>query len=376
VTDHSSDSSFLRGNFRSLPFFNPTTILEHEVGQRVHRMDLNECPYPPSPKVIAAIAEAAVGLNRYPDGTCPLLAERLSERLAVPAANICWGAGSTQLLTTIAQVSVGEGEQIVAPGLIWRRFAGVFQSVAAEVIEVGNFDDGAIDVEGLISAIGNQTRLVIVLTPNNPTGMMLDRRSIERVVSGTPDNVLLFIDEAYHEFAIHAGGADALELVRNRKGPWVVTRTFSKAYALAGLRLGYAICSSEELANAIRLATSTFNVTAVSEAAALAALDDPDHTQMILDDNARERDRLVEGMRDLGLAPLPSVTNFIAVDVGLPANAVVARMRERAIRIATLGYESRGTFIRVSTGLAEDTDAFLEALAQILQSEGDNSASA
>ena len=361
-----ADHNPLRSNFQAQPFWNPTHIYPHEVGQSIHRMDLNECPFPPSPKVIAAIAEAASELNRYPDGTCPILTQHLSSKLDVPAERICYGAGSTQLLTSIAEISVGPGQQLLSPELIWRRFAGVFDVVDADHISVPNKPDAAIDVDALLSGVGNDTRLMVVLTPNNPTGIMLSSEELQRLAVETPDNVLLFVDEAYFEFAVHAGGPDALEVLRARRGPWVVTRTFSKAYALAGLRLGYALCSSEEMANALRLITSTFNLVGVAEAAVLAALDDPDYTRKILDANATERTRIMKGLTEMGLEPMNSVTNFIGVDVGKPAGAVVQAMRERGVRIATFGYASAGTCIRVSTGFPEDTDAFLRILPDVL----------
>ena len=156
----------------------------------------------------------------------------LSQRLDVPAEHICYGGGSTQLLTSIAEISVAPGEQLLSPELIWRRFSGVFNVVAADHLSVPNREDGAIDVEPLLAAIGKNTRLLVVLTPNNPTGMMLSQAELIRLSEQTPDNVLLFVDEAYFEFAVHAGGADALEVLKRRKGPWVVTRTFSKACLL------------------------------------------------------------------------------------------------------------------------------------------------
>ena len=367
-SDGVSPSVHLRPNFRAQPFWNPTHIPAHEVGATIHRMDLNECAYPPSDNVIQAIAEAAAGLNRYPDGTCPRLTETLAERLDVPAEHLCYGSGSTQLLTAIAAISVSPGEQLLSPELIWRRFAGVFDVVAADHVSVPNRADGGIDVDALLGAVGNQTRLMVVLTPNNPTGMMMTADELERVCLNTPDSVMLFVDEAYFEFARYAGGPDALEILRERRGPWVVTRTFSKAFALAGLRLGYAICSSEEIANALRLITSTFNLTGVAEAAALAALDDVDYTQMILETTAVERDRIIAGLQAHGYSPMPSVTNFVGVDVGQNAGAVVAKMREERVRIATFGYASAGTCIRVSTGTPEDTDAFLDALPRVMAS--------
>ena len=356
----------LRSNFRNQPFWNPTLIKPGEHGVKVHRMDLNECPHPPSPSVIQAIGQAAAGLNRYPDGTCPSLTERLSHDLKVPVEHICYGSGSTQLLTSIAQICVGPGQQLVAPSLIWRRFAGVFDVVDADLRVVENDADGAIDIDQMIASVGNDTRLMVVLTPNNPTGLMLTRDELVRLRDEVPENVLLFIDEAYFEFARYEGGPDAVEVMKARRGPWVVTRTFSKAYALAGLRLGYAICSSHEMANALRLVTSTFNLVGVAEAAALAALDDPDYTQMILETNARERARLVEGLEGMGLEVMPSVTNFIGVDVGQPSGPIVAALRERRVRVATFGYEASGNYIRISTGFAEDTDACLAALQEVL----------
>ena len=357
----------LRENFRAQPFWNPTKVHEHERDVLVHQMDLNECPYPPSDKVIAAIAAAASNLNRYPDGTCPQLTEHLSHSTGVPVENICWGAGSTQLLTAAAQIAVDSKDELVVPGIVWRRFAGVFQALDADVVEVANQADGSIDVDGLLGAIGNRTRLVVVLTPNNPTGLMLSGEELHALATGVPENVLLFIDEAYHEFAIFAGGADPLPILQeHRQGPWVVTRTFSKAYALAGLRLGYVLASSEEIANAIRLTTSTFNLAGVAEAAALAALDDPGYTRMILERNAEESTRIKQGLKRMGLDVMDSVTNFISFDAKRPAGELVHQLRARRIRVATWGYEAHGTWMRVSTGLPEDTDALLAALEDIL----------
>ena len=367
MANRSGPEDCLRENYRDVGFWNPTTVLPHEVGQTMHRMDLNECAYPPSPRVVEAIQEAAGGLNRYPDGTCPALTARLAERLDVAPRQICYGAGSTQLLTAITEIAVRPKDNLVAPELLWQRFKGVFRATDADVTRVPNKPNGAIDVDGMISAIGNRTRLSIVLTPNNPTGLMLDADEIRKICQKTPDNVLLFIDEAYHEFAVHAGGANALEIVKDRRGPWIVTRTFSKAYALAGLRLGYAICSSEEIANALRLGTSTFNVSGIAEAAAMAALDDPGYTQFILDRNTEEMDRIKSTCRDMKLDYMDSVTNFIVIDIGVPAAPVVDAMRQRSIRISTPGDETRPTSIRVSTGTSEDTDAFLAALEEILK---------
>ncbi len=362
-----SGAIYLRPHLRGLDTWNPTATSAGEHLEKVRRMDLNECPYPPSPKVEAAIAGVVQRLNRYADGACPELAARISAATSVPSPNICFGPGSTQLLKCIIEVAIGPGANLVSPSLLWHRFHGIFESLEADATLVPNRADGGIDVERLTAAIGNNTRMAVVITPNNPTGMMLSEAELLHVIRNTPDNVLLFIDEAYYEFAIHAGGPDALKLLQaHRKGPWIVSRTFSKAYALAGLRLGYAMCSSQEIANAVRLMSSTFVVSAFAEAAALGALDDPDYSRFIVEDTARERARIIAGFEALGCKTMKSVTNFVSADIGRSGAEMVAAMRARGIRIARWSYPDYANYIRVSMGTSEDTDAFLETLEDLL----------
>ena len=366
MPDSGTSTPYIRANLRDMPAWNPTATLASERTGKIHRMDLNECPYPPSPRVVAAMREHADKVNRYPDGGLPRLTGRISESSGVPVSSIAWGTGSTELLSNAVRISVAPGDQLVAPTLLWRRFEGVFRIVDADVRHVDNKPDGGLDVAALAEAVDETTKMLVCVTPNNPTGMALDAGEIAEIVERTPDHVLLYIDEAYHEFAVHAGGADALALIKRRKGPWLITRTFSKAYALAGARLGYALCSEDAIANALKAVTSTFNVSAFCEVGALAALDDPDYTRFLLDRNAEQRARLAEGMRALQLAPLPSVTNFVSVRLPRDGAEVAAEMRARGIRIATWGEPGYEDYIRVSIGLPEDTEAFLAALREIL----------
>ena len=366
MADGGNTANYIRANLRDMAPWNPTATIPSERTGRIHRMDLNECPYPPSPSVVAAMRDFADKVNRYPDGGLPQLSARISERTGVPTSSIAWGTGSTELLSNVVRIAVAPGDRLVAPTPLWRRFEGVFRIVDADVRHVDNRPDGGLDVAALIAAADASTRILVCVTPNNPTGMGLTAEEIADIVERTPDHVLLYIDEAYHEFAVHAGGPDALEIIKRRKGPWLITRTFSKAYALAGARLGYALCSEDAIANALKAVTSTFNVSAFGEVAALAALDDPDYTAFILEKNAEQRARLTDGMRALQLAPLPSVTNFVSVRLPKDGGEVQAAMRARGIRIATWGEPGYEDYIRVSIGLPEDTEAFLAALQEIL----------
>jgi histidinol-phosphate aminotransferase len=357
---------YLRPNFQNVPFWNPTKIFDNEIGKNIHRMDLNECPYPPSPRVVEAIKTSANILNRYPDGTCPELTPIIAKDLGIPEDTITWGGGSTQLLTSIAEISIAPGQNLIAPHLVWKRFQGIYKITDANVTSVPNKKSGGIDVKAMTEAIGNDTRLVICVTPNNPTGLMLSEEEIRYISDNTPDNVLLFMDEAYHEFAVHAGGPDALKILKDRKGPWVITRTFSKAYALAGLRLGYAICSSLEIVNAIRLVASTFSLNGLSEIAAIAAWNDTEYTRFILDNNATERSRVIKGLQDMGFEPMNSVTNFVTCDIKRSATDIVQAMRERSVRISTIGDGEFKNYIRLSMGTPEDTNAFLKNFSEVL----------
>jgi histidinol-phosphate aminotransferase len=195
---------------------------------------------------------------------------------------------------------------------------------------------------------------------------MMGEAALQRIVTAVPDTVLLVIDEAYHEFARRAGGPDVLAALRRRRGPWVVLRTFSKAYGLAGARIGYALCGAPEVADALRKVKLQFNVTAPSQAAALAALRDEAYLKTTLDAIAAERTRLAAGIAAAGLSPLPSAANFVSVKLAIPAADAAEEFRRRGILIRDWRDPEHLNEIRITIGLPEDTNAVLAALREIL----------
>jgi histidinol-phosphate aminotransferase len=207
---------------------------------------------------------------------------------------------------------------------------------------------------------------VFCCNPNNPTGAFFHDADLERLAAGVPEHALLVVDEAYGEFARPLGAPDTLALLAKRRGPWVVTRTFSKAYALAGLRLGYGLCSDRALADGMARGRTTFNVSDLALAAAEAALADQAHVERLLATCAAGRAQLDQGLRRLGLAPLPSATNFVAVDLRRPVDPVLKAMRDAGVLAREFrdpGYE---TCLRISVGTAAENDAALAALAAAL----------
>jgi histidinol-phosphate aminotransferase len=356
------------------PKFDPPTlgVLRHAGydTSTVRPMGLNECLFPPSPRVLAAISAALSTINRYPDAQCPALTDVIVARTGVPPEHVVWGNGSEELIKGAVELSSGPGTSVVLPVPTFWGYRAIVRASGARLVEASNGADGMPDVERIAARVAEDTRLVFCITPNNPSGAMLPQRALEALARLVPANRLLFIDEAYHEFAVHAGGPDVLAALRERDGPWVVARTFSKAYAMAGMRIGYALCSSEALAQALKQTTCVFNVPILAQAAALAALDDTAYLREILDRTAAGRRQLSDGLREVGLAPLASVGNFVSVRLPVPGRDVVKDMLERGIQLHAwpdVGYES---FIRITVGSVQDNAACLEALGKSLHALG------
>lgn len=367
ILDQTTRPAWLKPAIAGMPpYKGPETMADFATGRRMRLLHLNECPYPPSSKVIEAMQAHAGTLNRYPDIFARPLAAALAERTGVPADHIVFGCGSDEIIHLFCEITIGPGDAAVMPNPTFPRYSLSTRILGGNAIKVPLDPAGNNDAAGLVGAITAQTRIVFCSTPNAPSGGMMDAVAIERLAQGVPAEVLLIVDEAYHEFGRHAGGPDVLEIVRRRRGDWAVIRTFSKAYGLGALRIGYALCGSAAVAEALRRAKLQFNVTTLSQAAALAALSDPAHLAMVLDGNARERRRLGEGMAQLGLAPMPSSANFVSAEVPGEAALVIGGLRERGILIRDWRDPGYMRHIRITVGLADDTDAVLAGLAEIL----------
>jgi histidinol-phosphate aminotransferase len=205
-----------------------------------------------------------------------------------------------------------------------------------------------------------------LITPNNPSGRLVDKTGLEKIIYSVPEDVLLCVDEAYYDFGIHAGGPNVLEILKKRNGPWITVFTFSKAYAMAGMRIGYALCSDANLAQALQKTTCVFNVPLLAQYAGEAAFLDTDYLEFILSQIASGREQIYRGLKDLGLNPFPSVTNFVSTPIPGNGREMVKVMLEKGIQInawADIGYEKN---IRITVGTEEDNKACLVALKEAL----------
>jgi histidinol-phosphate aminotransferase len=337
---------------------------------KLRPMGLNESLFPPSPKVLQALQDNLHMVNRYPDAQCPALSDIVSARTGVAHDCIVWGNGSEELLKGAIDLSLSPGEGLVLPVPTFWGYNSMVAAFEADVARVENLPDGQTDIDGIIAAVGNNTKIVFLITPNNPTGCLVDQAGLEKIVAGVPENVLLCVDEAYFDFGMHAGGPSVLDVLRTRRGPWITVFTFSKAYAMAGMRIGYALCSDAVLANALRKTTCVFNVPILAQFAGEAALLDTDYLTQMLDWVAEGREQITEGLKELGLDPLPSVCNFVSAPTKMNGRECLRAMQAKGIQInawSDPGYEN---IIRITVGKPDDNAACLAALKEVLEEAG------
>lgn len=353
---------------RALPTYRrPATFADFpDPATRPRLIHLNESPYPPSPRAIEAATAALRDLNRYPDIAGRALAAAVGAKLDVAPDRIVLGCGSDELIHFSTVISLSAGDEAVVPAPSFPRYALSAKLAGARAVRAKIDARGACDTDAIVRAIGPRTRLVVCCTPNPPSGGMMDEAALRALVAGVPDDVLLLLDEAYFEFGRHAGGPDALDILRTRKGPWLSTRTFSKAYALAALRIGYAICGDDSVAEALRRARLQFDVPTPSQAAALAAFQDEAYLATLVGRVADERARLAAGLAGLGLKTWPSAANFVSCTLAGPAAPAMEALARDGILVRDWRDPDYVNELRVGVGTAGDTDAVLASLARHL----------
>jgi histidinol-phosphate aminotransferase len=346
----------------------PARLTPPDLGEAlpVRSLHLNESPFPPAPAVVVAMQRAATVLNRYPDHDGRDLIAELARRTGVAPETIVIGSGSNELLYASADITLDQGDEAVAPVPGFPTYAKTITTRGATHVGVAVRTDGVVDIDRTLKAVTAKTRLVFVASPHNPTGGLLGTAEIEQLVRELPDHLLLHFDEAYYEFGRHAGGPESLPLLAHRKGPWIATRSFSKAYGLAGARVGYGIASSRELADAYRKIRINFSVNAVALVAARAALDQTAHLAELLDHTAAERLCLAKGLEQLGFRPLPSAANFVTVVTPRPAAAIAAALTAKNIFVQPFPWPETPGALRITVGTREDTGAFLAAIRDIM----------
>ena len=323
----------------------------------------NENPLGPSPMAIAAIESVLPDMTRYPDGNGFALKQALADRLAVSPSMITLGNGSNDILELITRAFVGPQHEVVFSEHAFAVYPIVTQAVGARAVVVPAKDWGH-DLDAMADAITADTRLVFVANPNNPTGTWIERAELERFLARVPEQVIVVLDEAYTEYVETTDVPNGLDYL-DRYPNLLVSRTFSKAYGLAALRVGYGICQPG-IADALNRVRQPFNVNSLAQAAAVATLSDDAYLAESRRINREGMAQLEAGFAALKLQWIPSRGNFIAVDVGRDAAPVFQALLRQGVIVRPVANYGMPNHLRVSIGLAEENQRFLDVLKQAL----------
>jgi histidinol-phosphate aminotransferase len=343
--------------------------------QRAPKVKLasNESPWPPLPAVVEAIQAALPTLNRYPDPTSSLLRERLSERYGVPARRIAIGNGSCDILLAAGEALLEPGAELVYAWPSFSVYPHLSAASGARAVTVPLDGVHRHDLQAMLREITAATRLVIVCNPNNPTSTALPLAEIADFLAGVPSHVCTIVDEAYCEFNLLEDPDASVELLEQHPN-LVLLRTFSKVYGLCGLRVGFALCGSEDLPRAVDRVRQPFFCNAIAQVAAVEALSHQDAVTDRVTRTIAERISVDERLRALGIEPAESQANFCWFDLS-PASPdqpaareaqVIQGLAERGVLVRGGGALGRPGALRVTYGTPEENAIFLDALAEVL----------
>jgi len=340
----------------------PIEELARELGVTdAVKLASNENPLGPSPRALEAARHAIANVHRYPDGAAFALRDRLAAFHAVRADEIIQGAGSNELLDLVVRTFATPAHHVVfaEPSFIVYRIAALAGGVPFSAVPLSNLVH---DLPAMAAAVTPKTRVLFVANPNNPTGTHVGRAAVEKFLREVPPEVIVVMDEAYFEYADAPDYPNSLAL-RGLRERLLVMRTFSKAYGLAGLRVGYAVGPSRLIDYMNRL-RAPFNVSTLAQMAAIAALDDEAHVVESRGMNGVERGRLTRELEALGLAVAPSQANFVLVDLRRPARPVYDALLRHGVIVRP--FANIPTSLRVTVGLPRENERFLAALKQVL----------
>lgn len=344
----------LREVLSQMPDYKPGKPASAPHGLTAYKLSSNENPYGPLPSVLAAVNHAATTMNRYPDMAVTALTQRLAQALGVPAECIATGTGSVAVLAQIVNAACDAGDEVV---FAWRSFEAypiVTLLAGAKPIMVGLDEQQRHRLDAMAAAINDRTRVVLICTPNNPTGTSVHKDELRRFLETCPKDIIVVIDEAYLEFVRDPEAVAGLEVWREHPNV-VVLRTFSKAYGLAGLRVGYAV-AHPDVAAALRKTSTPFGVNSLAQAAAIASLDAFDELEERVEALVEERERVAEGLADQGWKLPESDANFVWFPLGEDSTAFAEACEEAGLMVRQYGDDG----VRVTIGETEANTRLLQ----------------
>ncbi|QEU93195.1 histidinol-phosphate transaminase [Streptomyces kanamyceticus] len=350
----SETSPRLRAELEGVPTYKPGKPAAAD-GPVAYKLSSNENPYPPLAGVMESALAAAGSFNRYPDMACTGLMAELADRFGVPVSHIATGTGSVGVAQQLLQATSGPGDEVI---YAWRSFEAypiITQVSGATSVRVPLTDGEVHDLDAMADAITERTRLIFVCNPNNPTGTVVRRAELERFLDRVPSDVLVVLDEAYREFIRDPEVPDGIEIYRDRPNVCVL-RTFSKAYGLAGLRVGFAV-AHEPVAAALRKTAVPFGVSQLAQDAAVASLRAEDELMGRVGSLVAERTRVVEALRGQGWTVPETQANFVWLRLGDRTTDFAAACEQAGVVVRPFAGEG----MRATIGETEANDIFLQA---------------
>lgn len=349
----------------------PNYSVSETVAEIKHRFQLeevvylasNENPFGCSPGVGKALNTALEDSHRYPEGTGQELKTALASALQLSPGQVLLGNGSNEILDCVIKAFLGPGDELMVSAHSFAMYPIMAQWVGAEVRQIP-MQQWVVDLDSMAASVTSKTRLILLANANNPTGTMVSAAQMEAFLSAIPADILVLVDEAYIEFAASDFG-HAVSLM-SRYSNLVVCRTFSKAYGLAGLRIGYGL-GDPEIISVLETIQQPFNVNTLALKAAVAAFDDQTFLQRCIESNREQRERLESFLTDQGLSCLPSQTNFIAFELDGFANDAYQALLQQGVIVRRLSGYDMNHWLRVSIGTADENSRFILGLKTFLE---------
>lgn len=328
----------------------------------VYRMNFNESPYGISPKGAAALAEAIKTPYVYPDWFGIDLKTAICKRYKnLSIANIVTGAGSSALIDMLGEIFINPGDEVILGDPSYEAFRDVANDFGATPVMIPMDANMKYDLDAMLGAINEKTKMVVICNPNNPTGTYIDSAEIEAFVKKVPKHVISVIDEAYYEFVEKEGHYSLIKLIEESyENPVIVLRTFSKMYGLAGIRIGYSVMH-EDLADHFSKSSHAWNVSKIGQVAAAAAIEDDEHVKRVHDIVVKERNKMSAALKDMNCTVYETQANFILFKAFIDAATLQAKLAEADILIG-----APAGFNRVSIGLPEMNEKFISVMKEIL----------
>lgn len=343
----------------------PIEEVQRELGlKEVIKLASNENCMGPSPRAITAIRDILSDVNRYPDASCFHLRKAVAKAMGVQGSNLIFGNGSDEIIGMAIRTFVGDGDEVVIAKPTFLIYEIVSQLQNAKIKFIPLTKDLKHDLKAMKAAVTEKTKIVFIANPDNPTGTYVSRKELDEFFRGLPDRVVVFLDEAYFEFAEYAfkdypNGMEYLD----RPGV-IVSRSFSKAYGLAGLRAGYGI-SSAEVIGYMERTREPFNVNLLAQAGAAAAVEDKVFLKKTLSHVKKEKELLYKALVRMGLNYVESATNFVLIDVGRDCKDVFNALLKKGVIARDMKAWGLDTFIRVTVGTKTENRKFIRAMEQI-----------